>query len=825
MYSGLKNMSKGKKGALFAALALLFLFILLAAFSKVFVEGVLHASGQPKAKIGAIDYSLNGTVLTNIELPDAGIHIDRATLYATPADIAAARLAKVDIDGLHWQAPVTAKTSPSSMPDVAQILRQISGLNLHANEISIARGSALLSPDVTVNFEGGIVDSGESYDINIALHSAAPVPAEAALTGHVWHGSRRMTLDFTLADLAYETAGVVVKRASGGTSLQVENDGTYSTTSQYTAGALRLAGVPLTDTVFDLQGDLRNFHLLAQGRLPAQGKTAADNAVYAEITQKTQSDTATLTLKASAATSGLETLGIDGLSGRAQMEADLQASRPAAAGITDLAQYGAATGKLDLSAKGLSLGDVLQKADAAAALRLTLDPATRQISLSADPKVPLTLKMHRKDGDWSLAAPDIAADYKQQQNTLALRWAGASAGLPQLNVTDLQGDVTLGLADPIAAEGKITAVLASPQKPALFTPLKAELQLASLSSQQGATGVTATLTGQDGALMVKANGRYDAAAQSATFQAELVPVDMKPGVWQLSDFFPVSENYVTDVSGRIGARARGSWAKGRLSASGGILVKGVNATYSGFPVSDINTVVHFDSLVPPSFQKQTISVGAFTAGLPLQNGVIVASLDKKGVARLDDGRMSMAGGQVFVTPFSLDLDKRQADIVLNAANLDLAQLFAIAPMEGLSATGKVEGRLPLKLDGDKITLVDGLLKSQGEGVIKYSPRTLPTFLADDTNAGIVTLRTALANFNYSSLQMGLSGDLLKEQKIALTVEGKNPDFYSGHPVKLNLNVEGPLQNILKYAPGGSNIPDAIQKQIEQFEDDPNAAPH
>jgi hypothetical protein len=30
-------------------------------------------------------------------------------------------------------------------------------------------------------------------------------------------------------------------------------------------------------------------------------------------------------------------------------------------------------------------------------------------------------------------------------------------------------------------------------------------------------------------------------------------------------------------------------------------------------------------------------------------------------------------------------------------------------------------------------------------------------------------------------------------------------------------VEGPLQNVLKYKPGGSQIPDSIKKQLEEYE--------
>jgi hypothetical protein len=36
-------------------------------------------------------------------------------------------------------------------------------------------------------------------------------------------------------------------------------------------------------------------------------------------------------------------------------------------------------------------------------------------------------------------------------------------------------------------------------------------------------------------------------------------------------------------------------------------------------------------------------------------------------------------------------------------------------------------------------------------------------------------------------------------------------------VNFNLNLEGPLQNVLKYKPGGGHIPENIRAQLEAYE--------
>ena len=112
-----------------------------------------------------------------------------------------------------------------------------------------------------------------------------------------------------------------------------------------------------------------------------------------------------------------------------------------------------------------------------------------------------------------------------------------------------------------------------------------------------------------------------------------------------------------------------------------------------------------------------------------------------------------------------------------------------------------------------------MLESAGPGVIRYNPQQVPAFLADEGNRQIADLRVALKAFSFDTLKMTLDGELGKNQKIGLQIKGNNPEFYGGHAVSFNLNVEGPIENVLKYNPGGSQIPDSIKKQLESYEND------
>lgn len=835
MKNHLKKLTKTRITAICALLAVVFFISVFFAFSHKLLEHVLVSYGQENARIGSVDYGVSGTAVRDIDLPRLGLHIDEAMLYATVGDFAGARLTKIDIRGLRWQSPDTAPAGNAALPDADDLRKTIQSLDLHSREITITDGRLMIADGVTLDLAAQIFDRGERTLANFQIKSLreetgsdTAITLDASGSAELFTGTGAAKLQVDVAGLDVASPDLVLKRLNGWLTAEVPATGDNLLLSgQLAAGSLRAYGLPLTQAAITLSGDAARFQALATARLPAEGKTASENMLQADITVERPPAAATDKISATLAAdmTGLQALGIDGLGGGAKVDARLSAEKPRDAGYADLARYSAISGTLDAAASKLSLKSAVRNAEAKAALSLDFDPAQKILHLRQRDKTPLTLKMTRDGATTDIRIGTLDAAYAVDAKTLRMTAGDAAANLAQVSVKGLAADMTAMLGDAPVAEGKITLnEIASTEKPAVFTPLKGTITLRSLSSEQGATGATLALNGQNGALVIKGDGRYSGQTKTGSFRLRMTPLNLQKGIYDLDDFFPVAGQYVQDVTGTVAARADIDWRDGHLSSRGGVMLKDVGAVYADFPVEGINSVVKFDSLMPLTFSRQTLAVGAFTAGLPLQNGVVVLSLDAKGRATLHDGRMNMAGGQVFVTPFSMDIEKRQGQIILNASNLDLGQLFAIAPLEGLAATGKVAGRLPLQVSGDTIILVDGVLESSGSGgALRYNPAELPAFLADDSNPRIVDLRIALANFNFAKLRMVLNGDLVKEQRIALNIEGKNPDFYGGHPVKLNLNVEGPLQNILKYAPGSSSIPDAIEQQIEQFEENNAAA--
>jgi hypothetical protein len=250
------------------------------------------------------------------------------------------------------------------------------------------------------------------------------------------------------------------------------------------------------------------------------------------------------------------------------------------------------------------------------------------------------------------------------------------------------------------------------------------------------------------------------------------------------------------IAGEVEIKAR----EMKLTPGKFVVIDNLAVTAGDMVLSGVNAAPHMDSLIPPAFTHQTINAKLLNAGLPLTDGKLDVSLDKAGTATVHKSEWMLAKGRVTTSPFSLSPGKMTADMTLTARDLDLVTLFSLFKTEGLDATGKVSGTIPVKIRDGSVTITDGKLETNGKGSIRYNPKDPPAFLKDTTSNQILDLRVALTAFDYDSLKMTMNGVAGKEQKISLEAHGRNPGFYNGHEVVIRFNIEGPLQSVIENTP-------------------------
>ena len=787
----------------------------------------------PNSSIELARITPSGSFFENVRFSIDGteITIGRIEAYATLDDILDKRLTKLVIDNVMIGLPPKDDTEKEK-PVLGFSLPAPLDLKVREAVFRNIRTFIPFAEGVPIVFSGSLLDRGEEYQLSgdyqangESLKGAGQitvkaVKASAALSAHV---------DIAEARLEMPAPALSLRRGAGWLSFDITPDVLAGTAwpvlnAQLSAGSFKLYDLPLQGITLTAAVTPEKSEILLQ----AQGMDESAELTGDIRLDRSAAEGDKLTAALDAKLKNLDALGVSDLKGRGQALLKISATKPHDAGWTDWQDV---SGGIDIAAQKLSLPGLIRDVEAAASFALTHDPATQKTVLQAADK-PVTIKGVFLPIDSKPLSLNIPAkktnpptiSWQAPEKQLALRFDGVDAAAPLATVKSLSVDLAAGFSDaqPDMRATVSAAELSHTARPPAFVPLRLKAHIKSSASGKGVLDFSTDLTEKNGLLTVNITGKHNLPAQKGSLNLAMPQTTMRSGVYTLKDIFPLSATYVQDVTGTIGMSAALGWHKIKsgwaTSSQGEIFLRDVTGNVKGNIINNVSGVIAFDSLMPLTMKQQRLAVGSVNVGLPLSAGLVVASLDAQNRFTLHEAEWTLAEGKISSSPFTVKLDDLSADnITLTARDLQLSSLFKIAPLDGLTAEGLVDGVLPLRLTKGDLSIENGVLESKGSGNIRYNPQDMPAFLRDNTQKQMVDLQVALRAFEFESLRLTLNGTLGKDQKIGISVKGRNPEFYDGFPVNLNLNVEGPLENILRYSPGSSQIPDSIRNQLEEYE--------
>ncbi|MEZ0260361.1 MAG: YdbH domain-containing protein [Alphaproteobacteria bacterium] len=803
--------------SLVAIFAIIFIGVFF--FSKPIFEYGLRTAGFGQSTIERADFTLSGTTLKNIHL-DGKNKVGQINLYSTVGDFMSGNMTKVEIMGptLSW---------PMDLPSNG---KAGGALTLFSKNIEVTHGRLnAMTPlgELPLDFKGSIIDKGTEYQANFDVKAAPNDFAELTgkLTINMVKLPRMMKIHLEINDGKLKHPDFEMKRITGFISADIDPDKPLpALSSQLDLGAMRVYGLPLQAVkLIAKTGDKTTVSL--------QGQVQNDSGDFGVEFSAQQKDTHTdaITLNANATLKNLDALELSGLKGRGNLMLAMSGQRARGDDLSDMTQWKALSGSMGIEMEKLSLPGLMKDAEALATARFDLDPVEQTIVADSTDGA-INFSGVFKGIDTLPVLVNIPADAKappglkweNKAKKLRIGFNNASFTGMKIVASRISADASVDLSGAPVVDGKV--ILGDVANMALgkmqaFIPVKVAVTMKPVGT--GVTAITGTVTEKNGKINGEIAGKHDSAANKGELLLKIPPMQLLQAVSPLSSLSPITQFYIQEGYGTLGVSADVAWGKGKngwvTGSRGQLYLKDFTANIRGNVLSGINTVMDIDSLSPLTLSKQQVAVGSLNVGLPLSNGATVISLDKKNVFTLHSATWDLAGGKISSTPFAMYMTDMAADVTLTATGLSLPELFKIAPMEGLNATGIVDGTLPLQIRGGTFTVYNGQLQTTGPGTISYNPKELPEFLKNPKQSQLLDLKTALTSFNYDSLGMTINGALGTSQKITLNIKGKNPLFYSGKPVNLNLNVEGPLENVLKYSPGSSRIPDAIRAQLEAWE--------
>jgi hypothetical protein len=159
-----------------------------------------------------------------------------------------------------------------------------------------------------------------------------------------------------------------------------------------------------------------------------------------------------------------------------------------------------------------------------------------------------------------------------------------------------------------------------------------------------------------------------------------------------------------------------------------------------------------------------------------------------------DGRL--LGGSLHAK--DIHFKSSDADYKFNVLvkNVDVPQLMGLLEQDKVLITGRLSGTLPIVINKDRFNIDNGLLTTQGTGVVEYR-RSSDAQSIENTNPDLKWVLDALSNFDYKKIKLRINCKAQGKSVIMLTMLGSNAEFYDNYPVEYNIKLTGPFIRILR----------------------------
>jgi hypothetical protein len=309
------------------------------------------------------------------------------------------------------------------------------------------------------------------------------------------------------------------------------------------------------------------------------------------------------------------------------------------------------------------------------------------------------------------------------------------------------------------------------------------------------------------------SGIHDLVHGRGAGRIEMTPVRFLPGGLQPRDLVPGLGRQIDEATGTVLMAGALAWKGGAVFSSLDMKLQDLSVSGLGMELTRINGAMTLANLQPVSTPPgQQIAIAQINLGVPMKNGLVSFGIGPGPTLNIEKASLELADGQVSIGPTRLDPAAARQQIDLQVRNVDLGELLALAEIDGLSATGQLQGTIPITIEDGAVVIAGARLDAAGPGRLAYSPTAPPSGLqaAGETAALVLT---ALGDFRYDQLWLTLDRDRNGEATLGLHVRGKNPAFYDGYPVELNLALNGKLDRILHESLEGYSVPDLVRQKL------------
>ena len=326
-----------------------------------------------------------------------------------------------------------------------------------------------------------------------------------------------------------------------------------------------------------------------------------------------------------------------------------------------------------------------------------------------------------------------------------------------------------------------------------------------IEARPAAAGVWEAKTRINGpGLELKGEGRYDFGSGELAFKLPEISLDLQTWDGFVRRLVPVPDGD-WEAAGKFSGSGEGRWAGGKLAASGGVRLREgrLASTTKAITAEGIAADLEFTDFAALTTKPGTLSIRELRTGkLTLTDLAADFSLEGPDRIAVNHATLQALGGRVTAEPFAVAPSRAELDAVLLADGISIEQVMALTQDLPAKATGRVNGRVPVRIDANGLKLGTGWLTlTPGvQAEIEFNAKGLLTGGSAPNSPSYAVLQkveSGLLKLRISELRLDIRPTNVPEGRSAqLHLKGAPVDPEVKAPVILDLNVNGPLEKLI-----------------------------
>lgn len=183
---------------------------------------------------------------------------------------------------------------------------------------------------------------------------------------------------------------------------------------------------------------------------------------------------------------------------------------------------------------------------------------------------------------------------------------------------------------------------------------------------------------------------------------------------------------------------------------------------------------------------------------------------------LGNTRLNLFGGTVTAAPLTLNLAGQtdgipfHSEFIIQIDGVDISQMLSLSAYNQVTASGLVDGTLPVTLKGLTPVISGGTLAARAPGgSIRYDAGTTVS-----GNQSLDLVYQALRHYQYELMSATVDYLDTGELILAMQLQGLSPELNSGQRINLNLNISDNIPALLQSLQAAQNMNDRLQELLE-----------